>query len=334
MKIWITGICGFLGSHLAEALLAAGHEVDGNDNLICGDKANIPKKLSYTYTDCCNFEALSAFMKAFKPDVVVHCAATAHEGLSSFSPSFITKNIYEASVSTFSAALAASVKRIVYMSSMSRYGHGGPYGQPPFTEEMISSPVDPYGIAKVAAEETLKILCKTHGIKYSIAIPHNILGIRQRSCDPYRNVAAIMINRCKQGKPPIIYGDGNQKRCFSPIADCIPSILRMIDGAADGEVVNIGPDSGEITIKELAQKIRNLTGFYEQPLYVLARPNEVKDAYCSSYKARKLLGYESKQSLDDCLKEMVDYIEPMPFVYDFPIEIKNGCPRTWVEELM
>lgn len=341
MRIWITGIAGFLGSHLAEELLKYGHIVDGNDNLVCGDEKNVPRKLSYTLTDCCNFDAMLANFKQFQPDVVVHCAATAHEGLSSFSPSFITKNIYEASVATFSAAISAGVKRIVYMSSMSRYGKGfvtdgnANLQQPPFKEWFRTNPVDPYGIAKVAAEETLKVLCDTHGVKWAIAVPHNIIGIRQRSIDPYRNVAAIMINRCKQGKQPIVYGDGMQIRCFSPVKDVLPSLLKMIDGAADGEVVNLGPDKGEMTINDLAYKIIDFCDVYAIPQHMPGRPNEVKEAYCSSDKARKLLGYQEQQSIDECLEDMVNYIRPAPFLYDFPLEIvTDRIPATWKDRLM
>lgn len=348
MKIWVTGIAGFLGSHLAEALIAEGHNVWGNDSYICGDIKNIsniphlnkayevPPDCDNINPDCRDYDGMVYMMKeVFTPDVLVHCAATAHEGLSNFSPSFITKNIYEASVATFSAAIASGVKRIVFMSSMARYGHGHEYCVPPFKESIPVAPIDPYGIAKVAAEDTLKALCKVHGVKYAIAVPHNIIGTRQRSVDPYRNVAAIMINRCKQGKPPIIYGDGEQKRCFSPVVDCIPSLLKMIDGAADGEVVNIGPDNGEISIKQLAEIIIELTAFNGEPVHMLTRPNEVKEAYCSSDKARRLLGYEPKQTLTACLKEMVNYIQPAPFVYDFPLEIvSDQIPKTWSERLM
>lgn len=348
MKIWITGIAGFLGSHLAETLITEGHEVRGNDNLICGDDDNIkgfaiwlPKE-----TDCRNYKEMLSDLDLFKPDVLVHCAATAHEGLSSFSPSFITKNIYEASVATFSAAIASGVKRIVYMSSMSRYGRGSTWDNqkykteadwlPPFIEHVHRpAPVDPYGVAKVAAEDTLRILCNTHDVKYSILVPHNIIGIRQRSIDPYRNVVSIMINRCKSGNPPIIYGDGEQVRSFSPVADCLPSIVKAVHGAVDGEVVNIGPDSGEMSIKELAYKIIKLTGYDGHPIYMDGRPNEVIKAYCSSDKARRMLGYEPKQSIYDCLKEMVEYIKPEPFKYDFPIEINTElCPATWRDRLM
>lgn len=357
MKIWITGIAGFLGSHLAETLIAEGHQIAGNDSLICGDSANIPKFVELFERgpngpiDCSDINVMRDIFGSFKPDVLIHCAATAHEGLSNFSPSFITKNIYEASVATFSAAIAAGVKRIVYMSSMSRYGKCDPLGQypdgsmikqgypgyagPPFHEEYTPNPIDPYGIAKVAAEDTLKVLCELHDVKWSILVPHNIIGVRQRSVDPYRNVAAIMINRCKNNLPPIIYGDGSQKRCFSPVNDCLPSIIKAVHGAADGEVVNIGPDKGEITIKELAYKIIKLTAYEGHPVYVDGRPNEVKEAYCSSDKARRLLGYEEKQSIDDCLKEMVDYIKPEPFKYHFPIEIlTEKTPKTWSERLM
>lgn len=334
MKIWITGIAGFLGSHLADALIAQGHQIGGNDALVCGDISNSPLKgwsKDQTSTDCCDQPLMWYDLDTFKPDILVHCGATAHEGLSSFSPSFITENIYGASIATFSAAIASGVKRIVYMSSMSRYG----VGMPPFNELNHTKPVDPYGIAKVAAEDTLINLCETHGVKWSIAVPHNIIGVRQRSVDPYRNVAAIMINRCKQGKAPIIYGNGTQKRCFSPVKDCLPSLIEMVVGTADGQIVNIGPDKGEITINELANKIMSLTGFQGGTIYVPGRPNEVKEAYCSSDKARRLLGYKEQQSIDDCLKEMVDYIQPAPFVYDFPLEIiTDRTPKTWVEKLI
>lgn len=336
MLIWITGNLGFLGSHLQDALNKLGHQTDGNDNRLCSSVNG-----SFYSMDCRGYDGMLEVFKHFKPDILIHCAATAHEGLSNFSPSFITRNIYEASVATFSAAIAAGVKRIVFMSSMARYGAGtfmsNPHAQynPPFFETNMCRAIDPYGIAKVAAEQTLIALCKLHKVEYVIAVPHNIIGPRQRYCDPYRNVASIMINRALQGKPIIVYGDGSQKRCFSPIADCLDSLVKMIDAPISSEIINIGPDSGMITIKELAEKINNLTLSKEPIQYVDARPNEVKEAYCSSDKARKLLGFSPKQSLDDCLAEMVIYIKQhgtKEFEYSFPIEIERGCPGTWLNK--
>lgn len=355
MKTWVTGAAGFLGSHLIEELRRHGHVVTGNDNGLCSSMPNL-----YCKVDCRNFAGMKKQLGHFKPDVLIHCAATAHEGLSNFSPSFITSNVYEASVATFSAAIASGVKRIIFMSSMARYGntigdYSNPgnepvyeYGEatspidwlkvPPFYEWLKPNPIDPYGIAKVAAEDTLKALCKLHGVEYVIAVPHNIIGARQRYNDPYRNVASIMINRALQGKPILVYGDGQQKRCFSPVADCLSSLVKMIDAPISGEVINIGPDTGEITVLELAEMIRDLTGNTVEIQHMPDRPNEVKNAYCSSDKARNLLGYEPKQSLHDCLSEMVCYIKKhgtKEFEYTFPVEIlTDKTPRTWVDKLI
>lgn len=329
MRIWITGIAGFLGSHLAERLIADGHEVTGNDNLLCGAESNSP--VTFSYADCCDVKYLTSIMRAFKPDIVIHTAATAAEGFSVFSPSFITRNIYEASVSTFSAAIASGAKRIVTMTSMARYGRG----EPPFKEDDLLQPVDPYGIAKVAAEKTLIALCETHGVAWSILVPHNIVGLRQE-ITPYRNVASIFLNRLKLGMPIYIYGDGEQKRCFSPVKDCIHSIVRAVHGDADGEVVNIGPDNGEITINHLLELCEEVAGIKCERIYLPSRPvtDDVKEAFCSSDKARRLLGYEPQQSLKECLQEMSDAMIPRPFDYSFSIEIMSDkMPRTWRENL-
>lgn len=348
MKIYITGICGFLGSHLAEKFLAEGHEVWGNDNLSLGNEDNLPKGLNgqWASMDCRDFAENSHMLKGF--DAVYHCAATAHEGLSVFSPSFITKNIYEASVSVFSAAIQAGVKRIVYCSSMARYGRGrrfdegGGYeeyknGGVPFCEDwFLTAPIDPYGIAKVAAEDTFRSLAEVHGIEYIIAVPHNIIGVRQNYTDPFRNVASIMINRMKQGQQPIIYGDGRQVRCFSPVTDVLDVLTKLAtaDGI-NGEVFNIGPDDGEMTINKLATMIADILGFKLDPIYMPVRPLEVKHATCSSDKIRKRFGYKRIQSVRDCLEEMCAAIEPKPFNYNLPIEIvSDKTPRTWSERLI
>lgn len=348
MRVWITGLAGFLGSHLAEALLAQGHHVAGNDSFVCGDYENVPQNFGCTFyvddphldepLDCRSFVGMKESMEHFKPDVVVHCAATAAEGFSVFSPHFITSNIADASVATFSAAIAAGAKRIVYMSSMSRYGRGlaPTMPRPPFKEDHhLTAPIDPYAHAKVYAENVLKTLCETHGVKWSILVPHNIIGTRQE-ITPYRNVVSIFLNRLKLGQPVYIYGDGEQKRSFSPVRDCIDSIVKVVHGAADSEVVNIGPDGNEITINELLSMCEEVTGVKAERVYLPPRPvtDTVKEAYCSAEKARRLLGYEPKQDIRECIQEMSDAMIPKPFSYDFPLEIDSPLtPRTWKEKL-
>ena len=137
-KILITGVAGFLGSHLAERLAKMNYSVVGIDNMIGGYRDNVPKNIEFHEVDCCDLKKIKEIIKGV--DVVYHCAATAHEGLSVFSPYEITKNNYLASISIFTAAVNEKVKRIIFCSSMARYGDQ----QTPFTEEMKPRPVDPY----------------------------------------------------------------------------------------------------------------------------------------------------------------------------------------------
>ncbi len=327
-KILVTGVAGFLGSHLSEKLVELGHKVIGIDNMLGGYEDNVPKGVEFYNEDCCNFERINSLM--CDVNVVYHCAATAHEGLSVFSPYEITKNNYLASVSIFSAAVNKKVDRIVFCSSMARYGDQ----QAPFTETMKPKPVDPYAISKVAAEEVLKNLCELNGIEWVIAIPHNIIGPRQKYDDPFRNVVSIMINRMLQGKAPIIYGDGRQTRCFSYIDDCLSCLIPMLDQKnLNRETVNIGPDEEFVTINKIAEVCSNITGINLNPIYKKDRPQEVKHATCSADKARKLLNYETKVSLVEGIKQTYEYIKKRgtrPFDYNINIEINNELtPSTW-----
>lgn len=332
MNIFITGVAGFLGSHLADSLIAKGHKISGNDNLIGGYKDNVPEGVDFYEYDCNDFEKLSHVLKNI--DVVYHCAATAYEGLSVFTPHLVTQNIVTASTGVLSAAIQNKVKRFIFCSSMARYGSQ----EIPFREDMSPKPQDPYGIGKTASEELVKHLCTVHGVEYVITIPHNIIGPRQKYDDPYRNVASIMINRMLAGKQPIIYGDGEQKRCFSFVHDDI-KILELMVSADNvvGETFNIGPDEEFVTINQLAETIGKILDFKINPIYVPDRPQEVKLATCSAEKARKMLGYKTEYTLERGLKEMINWIKERgvkPFEYHLPLEIINEkTPKTWTKKM-
>jgi UDP-glucose 4-epimerase len=333
MKVFITGVAGFLGSHLADRMLELGHKVAGNDSLLGGYRDNVDPRVDFYEVDCCDYDKMTHIMNG--ADVVVHCAAAAHEGLSVFSPVFICENNLQATVSTITAAINKGVKRFVYCSSMARYGE-----QPtPYTEDQEPLPNDPYAVSKVAGEQVLKLLSETHGMEWNIAIPHNIVGPRQRYDDPYRNVMSIMINRNLQGQPSIIYGDGEQMRCFSNVEDCIFCLEKLaLDPSIVYETINIGPDQGTITINELAKKIAEYLDFPVPPIYHDARPREVKISHCSADKARRLLGYEPNADIDLAIRQTVEWIRergPRPFDYSFPLEIINQkTPRTWKDRLL
>lgn len=333
MRVFISGIAGFLGSHLAERMLAMGHDVVGCDSLLGGELINVPPEVAFYQYDCRDLNAMAKIMRGC--ELVYHCAATAYEGLSVFAPAMIMDNILTGSVSVFSAAISNGARRIVFCSSMARYGTN----RVPFKESYEPHPQDPYGIAKVAAEQALTNLAGVHGLEYAIAVPHNIIGARQKFDDPYRNVASIMANLMLQGRSPFIYGDGEQMRCFSHVDDCLSCLLALGMAAhSASQVINIGPDEEFVTINQLFRRLQDIIGFDGQAIYLADRPQEVKHAFCSSAKARDLLGYCTTHALDDGLRDVVDYIRhvgPRKFRYHLDIEILNSrTPRTWTERLM
>jgi UDP-glucose 4-epimerase len=333
-KVCITGVAGFLGSHLADKFYQEGWAVSGIDNLIGGYLLNVPNFVDFIEGDCCDLRVMQEVTTDC--ELIIHAACTAYEGLSVFSPALVVKNTVQATVTALSASVQSGVKKFVYCSSMARYGTQEVV---PFTEDLETYPQDPYGIAKVASENLVKNIASTHGLEWTVLVPHNIIGPRQKFDDPYRNVASIMINRMLQGKQPIIYGDGEQKRCFSFVSDVVdPLFQAATNDSANSKVINVGPDDEYITINHLAKTIARLLDVDLNPLYVPARPNEVRNANCSSHLARTILNFNSKTSLEDGLKELVSWVKlfgPKEFSYHLPLEIINEqTPATWREQLI
>jgi UDP-glucose 4-epimerase len=334
MNVFITGIAGFLGSRVAQDLIERGHRVSGCDSLVGGYLDNVPSDAEFHQVDCTYLNAMKKLIAGH--DVVIHAACTAYEGLSVFSPHFVTQNTFQISSTVFSACSANRVKRVINCSSMARYGR---QDRLPFTEEMVPAPVDPYGVAKLAAENVLAILAKVHGFEWVNLVPHNIVGVHQKYDDPYRNVAAIMINLMLAGKQPFIYGDGKQMRCFTDVRDILPCFSLCLDQEnASAETINIGPDEEFVTILDLAKLIAEVLNFPNlDPVFVDARPQEVKHAGCSADKSRALLGYQTKHRLRDSIVEMAAWIEKRgvrKFRYHLDLEILNEkTPKTWTQKM-
>lgn len=333
-KIFITGITGLLGSTLAKYLYSQGnYSIIGVDNGIGGVEDNIPDYIEYYKTDILDTEMLKTLMEGV--DTVFHAAALPYEGLSVFSPTVTATSIVSGTLSTAIAALHNKVRLFINCSSMARYGDQ----QPPFTEDMPTKPVDPYGLAKVQAEQHLELLSQIHGLNYVTVVPHNVIGVGQRYFDPFRNVVGIMINRTLQGKPVIVYGDGEQQRSFSNATDCIIAIEKIIntDRNICGQVYNIGPDHNEMTIKQLAELVCKTCDTDTSIVFHTGRPREVKYAYCSSDKIRQEFNYNATITVETTIKQMVEWIKPRvrDFEYHLPLELVNDkTPKTWTERLI
>lgn len=335
MKIFLTGSSGFLGSWLTEALLGLGHHVISVDNMMGGYSDNVVQHPNHQFfkADILDLERMTELMQGC--DVVYHMAAAPYEGVSVFSPSFITENIVVGTTKLATAAARNKIKRFINTSSMARYGEN----VVPFRETMPPKPSDPYGVAKVAAEMQVELIGKIHGFEVVTVAPHNIIGPRQVYSDPFRNVASIMVNLMLQGRQPIVYGDGEQRRCFSFVQDDLFVLTRLLDYDIQehGEKFNIGPDEEFVSINELAQRLASLLDFDLKIEYHDPRPCEVKLATCSADKIRDRFGYSTKVTLNEGLQTIIDYVRtrgPAPFKYHLPIEIEGPMlPRTWKERL-
>src|SRR5580698_1512119 len=260
-KVLVTGVAGFIGSHVAMHLLKQGHGVVGLDDLSGG-------------------------FAEHKFEYVFHLAAYAAEGLSHFIKRFNYTNNLLGSVNLINAAVnTGTVKCFVFTSSIAVYGRN----QLPMSEEAVPQPEDPYGIAKYAVELDLKEAHEMFGLNHVIFRPHNVYGENQNLGDRYRNVIGIFMNQIMQGQPMTIFGDGKQTRAFSYIDDVAPVIAASIGRPGSyNEVFNVGADK-PYSVSELAHVVAKAMGATAQVKHLDAR-NEVVHAYSAHEKVRRHFG--------------------------------------------
>ena len=342
MRILITGVAGFIGSHLAEYLLKnKTHKVFGVDDLSGGFFRNILPRCKFTKLDLRNKDAVRIYIEQIKPEIIYHLAADATEGRSQFTPINCTERNYLAYLNLLVPAINNGIKKIVLTSSMSVYGNQ----KSPFSEDLEPKPEDIYGVSKTAMEKATEIMSKVYGFKYTIVRPHNVYGPRQNLSDPYRNVVAIFINCLLRNKNFYIYGDGKQKRSFTYIDDFIPYFAKTgFLKKADGEIINIGPMK-EYSINELADRVLGAFNFSRNnlprhliPKYLPDRPQEVKIAFCTNQKAKRLLGFKHKVGLKEGIKRTVEWakkIGPQKPQYLESLELETAkTPKTWKGKLI
>jgi UDP-glucose 4-epimerase len=340
MKILVTGSAGFIGSHLVDALIGMNHEVYGIDDLSGGYMRNVNPKSKFTKLDLRVKDKVKNYINKIKPQMLFHLAADATEGRSQFTPINCTQRNYIAYLNLLVPSIKNGLKKVILTSSMSVYGSQ----KPPFSEKMERKPDDIYGVSKTSMERATEILSQVHKFDYTIIRPHNVYGPRQNLSDPYRNVIGIFINRLLKKKNFYIYGDGNQKRAFTYIDDLTPYIVKAaFQKKCNGEIFNIGP-SREYSINELSEIIlktfftkSKITSGY-RPKHFPARPQEVKDAWCTMTKAKKLLNYRTTVTLEEGIDRMIRWAKtlgPQTFNYLDDLEIvSQDTPMTWVKKLI
>ena len=309
MKIFVTGCAGLLGANYTRHLLANGHEVIGIDDLSGGYKAFVTKGENFSFVKL-NLERRKKIVDLFeehKPEVLVHFAAYAAEGLSPFIRNYNYRNNLICSANLINECIKHDTK-FIFTSSMAVYGEQ----EPPFTEDKRPQPIDPYGIAKYAVECDLKLAHEQFGLRYNIVRPHNVLGIYQNIWDKYRNVIGIFIRKTLNGQPILVYGDGEQTRAFSDIKYYMEPFDRLLT-EYDGEIFNIGADK-HFTLNEVAdavQKVGKKYG-YEVPIEHGEPRHEVKHAYCDHTKAKSMLQFTDGTNLEELIESMFVWAMKQP----------------------
>lgn len=324
--VLVTGGAGFLGSHISEHLLRAGHRVIVIDSLEGGTEDNVPEGARFIKMDICDEAAVNRLFGHISFQTIVHCAAFASENLSHWCRLHTYRSIVMGSATLVNAAVNQGTELFVEMSSIAVYGNQ----IPPFKESTRLCPQDPYGAAKLAAEYDLQAAQHQFGLNGIIFRPHNLIGRRQSLADVTRNVASIFIRQALSGQALTIYGDGSQTRSWSPVS----SVARVIAASVDrpetwNRSYNIGGEK-VITVLELAAMVSNVCGV-SLNIELLPERKEAKHAFSDHGRLKDFfpgLAYED-ETIESCLCDMVDEAKkrPLPPLKPTPrIEIRKNSP--------
>lgn len=326
----VTGGAGFIGAHVTNELIKLGHKVVVLDDLSGGFKENVHPQAIFVEGSITDVALLEKLFNEHQFDYVYHLAAYAAEGLSHFIKRFNYTNNLIGSVNLINESVKHKIKCFVFTSSIAVYGGL----TPPMREDMVPQPEDPYGIAKYAVEQDLKVTHEMFGLNSIIFRPHNVYGEYQNIGDRYRNVVGIFMNQLMQGKPLSVFGDGSQTRAFSYIGDIAPHIANCVNiPAAYNQVFNIGADK-DYSVKELAESVMKAMDISGELRYLPAR-NEVLHAHSDHSKAQNILGVKSETSLNDGLSKMVGWVKKAGVKKSSKfknIEILEKLPPVWLED--
>jgi len=302
MKTMVTGGAGFIGSHVVDACLDAGHDVIVVDDLSTGKRRNVNARARIYVANICDTEALDKIFADEKPEVVCHLAAKANVRESMIEPLLYAQVNVMGSLSLLEIARRWGCRKVVYAST-----GGAVYGEPeylPVDENHPIKPIDPYGASKHHVEHYLWIYGKHFALDFTILRFPNVYGPRQ---DPFgeAGVVAIWAAQMLNGGKPLINGSGEQERDFVYVADIArANVLALTRGG--GQTINLGSGKGT-TINQIFRHLKAITNSACEEVHGPAKIGEVFKTYLQAEKARTELGWEPLVSLQDGLEKTVDY---------------------------
>lgn len=301
MRALVTGGAGFIGSHVADALLQKGIEVEIVDNLFTGKKENLPKKAVFHHLDIRD-KKLHDILAIGRFDVVFHLAAQMDVRRSVADPIFDADANIIGGINLLQACKNGGVKKVIFSST-----GGAIYGEQiafPATEDHPQNPCSPYGISKLAFEKYLGFYNMEFGMNFVALRYANIYGPRQRG-DGEAGVVSIFFNKLLAGEKAVIYGDGSQTRDFTYVADVVSANLAALEYDGCG-AFNVGTGK-ETDINTLFDMIKETVGSNQRKIYEPARPGEQKRSVIDYNLIKKTMGWSPKYDLAEGLRETADY---------------------------
>jgi nucleoside-diphosphate-sugar epimerase len=300
----VTGGAGFIGSHLVEELVRRGHRVRVVDSLITGKRRNLDHVdgIEFLEGDLADFAVAQRAVAGV--EYVLHQAAIPSVPRSVNDPITSNRANIDASINVLVAARDAGVRRLVYAGSSSAYGNAPTL---PKREDMPANPLSPYALQKLVAEQYCQMFTVLYGFETVTIRYFNVFGPRQDPGSPYSGVISLFSTALLDGRRPIIYGDGEQTRDFTYVANVVDGVLRACEAPkAAGEVINVAT-GGRISLNQLLDVMNRIVGTALQPIYQEARAGDVKDSQADITKAKTLLGYRPIVTLEEGLKRTLEW---------------------------
>src|SRR5688500_189189 len=294
----VTGGAGFIGSHLAEELTRRGETVRVVDSLVTGKRQNLAHLPAVEFLHGDLADAAVAREAVAGVDFVLHQAAIPSVPRSVEDPVTSNRANIDASLNLLVAARDARVRRVVYAGSSSAYANTPTL---PKVETMPTAPLSPYALQKLVAEQYCQIFTSLYGLETVTTRYFNVFGPRQDPSSPYSGVISLFSTAILERRQPTIYGDGEQTRDFTYIANVVDGVLRACEAPnAAGEVVNVAT-GGRISLNELLRTINRIAGTNIEAIYAAGREGDVRDSQADISKARTLLGYTPLVQLEEGL---------------------------------
>jgi UDP-glucose 4-epimerase len=313
--VLVTGGGGFIGSNLVRSLLERGDEVRVLDNFSTGNRRNIldiTDDIEIVEGELRSYERVHNAVRGM--EVVFHLGALPSVPRSVQDPLTSSAVTIEGTLNVLLAARDEGIRRVVYASSSSVYGNGGTL---PRVEAAYPDPISPYAVAKLAAEKFCISFDRVYGLETVALRYFNVFGPRQDPTSQYAAVVPLFITRIRAGEPVQIFGDGNQSRDFTYVANVVEGNLRAADAPeASGAVLNLATGR-QATVNKLADTIADVVGKPVQKEYLPDRTGDVRDSWADVSAAKRLLDWEPHVGLEEGLRLTAENLPDAPVTPHF-----------------